>query len=72
MSCLEAEERKHSLPEIEFGISEDTVRKEAEKCLACGLPLLLVKYSKMKLRRIYAGTAETFRLLTITKRRKGF
>jgi formate dehydrogenase major subunit len=33
---LAAEERKHTFAEIELGVSEDEVRKEAGRCFACG------------------------------------
>jgi len=36
MPSLAPEERKHTFAEIELGVSEDQVRKEAGRCFACG------------------------------------
>jgi formate dehydrogenase major subunit len=36
MPVLEPEERKQGFTEIELGLSEETARREAERCLACG------------------------------------
>jgi len=36
MPALEPEERRQSFTEIELGLSEETARKEAGRCLACG------------------------------------
>lgn len=36
MPSLKAEERKHTFDEIELGVSEDDVRKEAGRCFGCG------------------------------------
>ena len=36
MPVLEPEERKKTFAEIELGLAEETAKKEAERCLACG------------------------------------